>query len=864
MDNSVSCRGRCLESDVPSYVWECKCDRACLFLGDCCFDYLVECESNEQELPTALHRQYSMFRHFKQYSNCVNLNINNRYMGVYRMVTSCPNSSYSYVNDVTQAMCNGDRDERVISTYIPVENNGVLYFNIYCAACHGLTLHQLRYVTNYRLGCHALDWNRKDVYLMPFMTNIKCKGYALDIKRTFNLERYRYSCSCSQWLPDRSCTDESYHEECNSYSNVAFDGNSQPFNNEACKECDDDGRAEPYLPPFCGSSSGESSYSPSYMVVNFFDFTGISVSSEQEVCANFYDKGDSGNRCLVGRCQDGFEVQGNICISHATARACYRPNQNRHHPEFRIANLFRPAMVLHYIQPMSNPTFPPLQHTILKASTHCIYLHHLYNYVLPQDLPDSVRCAVLYFDPMAFANLSGELTSNDVTAKLFPRLKVFHTILLNHDPVSGISCSGGSSLELTNNLQIVDGVIVQVRSQKTRQAFTSDKDPLITVRKRGDPAFKMWAFVCGFDLESAECSANLKQDALLPIDICLKYVLTDDRSMDSNTVQLKSGKHLGHGEFMPSTEGSILVCVALYEKLHQTSHNNLWIVVCAAYSVSLSSLLATFTIYVRYRALRTLPGLMLMNLIIALFFAQILFLLNTLGLFQAEPILCQIIASAQHYFWLASFAWMACMSLDIFLCLSPSCTTVNTYSASKYLKYVLTSWLVPLFIPLLTNILTHAPVVSLGYNTSVSCWLANSRGILYLFAIPVLTIVCVNILLFFGSVFRLCVLMKNASFVGRKEDNKQRLAQCIKLSSWMGISWIFGIVPNFVGVEALWFVFVTSNALQGLHIFVAFGLTGKARALITKDYPRNKETPTAVSATPTAMTCDSAEQIGRS
>ena len=48
--------------------------------------------------------------------------------------------------------------------------------------------------------------------------------------------------------------------------------------------------------------------------------------------------------------------------------------------------------------------------------------------------------------------------------------------------------------------------------------------------------------------------------------------------------------------------------------------------------------------------------------------------------------------------------------------------------------------------------------------------------------------------------------------------------------------WLFGIIPNFAGIDALWYVFVTTNALQGLHIFFTFGVTGRARVLIKESY----------------------------
>ena len=833
-----------------------------MFLGDCCYDYLMECDPREMDLPTALHQQYQTFRRYRRYSKCAYAYLEGMGLRQIRMVNSCPSSPQTD-HIINSELC-GSNEERTISSYVPVESNGVLYSNMYCAACHGQRFHQLRPVAHHQFACKSVDPSHAESQWLTFDNNFLCVNYELKILPGLDgLMRYLGQCQCLE--PDRACTNEMYEEECNAYSYVVYDADNDPYNNEACRECDDDGNADiEYIHECDPSSGGFDRFSNADGVIELFDFTGISVRPEREVCMDFYDKGKSGNPCLVMHCQDGFEVHESRCLSVATTKACYPPHQNRHNQDYQIANLFQSAMVLHYrhTEP-ENPMIQAGYNTVLQESTSCSQLPHVYNGVLPRGLPDSVKCAVVIFDSITFANLSSELRLRDLARRRFPNIEVFHTLLLNHNPVSGISCTGGTSLRRMTQFQVAKGGLVKVRSRKTRQVFYSNRDPLIMARKQGESHMEMWSFVCRLDMESTNCSAKLKQDAKSTTDICLKYVLTDNVITEKNTILLNSGKRLRPGEYMRSATGDILVCADLYDKLHQAPPNKLLIVVSVGYSVSLACLFITFAIYIKYRELRTLPGLMLMNLIIALFFAQLLFLLNTFGLFQAVPILCQIMASAQHYFWLASFAWMACMSLDIFLCLSSSCTAVNTYSASKYLKYVLAGWLVPLLIPLITNILTNVPDSSLGYNIFGSCWLSNSQGVLYLFAIPVFIIVCANIFLFTGSVCRLCSLLKNASFVGRKEDNKQRLAQCIKLSSWMGFSWIFGIVPNFVGVEALWFVFVTANALQGVHIFVAFGITGKARNLMSMKYRGGKKTPVGVSAVPTVMAELSMEQTGK-
>ena len=248
------------------------------------------------------------------------------------------------------------------------------------------------------------------------------------------------------------------------------------------------------------------------------------------------------------------------------------------------------------------------------------------------------------------------------------------------------------------------------------------------------------------------------------------------------------------------------------------------------YIVSLLSLLTTFVIYMRYRQLRTKPGMMLLHLVVTLFLAQLLYTLNSFGLSKTSPILCQIMATSLHYFWLVSFAWMLCISLDLFRCLSRIETADSSQVDLKYHSYAIAGWMFPAAIPLSVTILTVTKAM-IGYDLKL-CWLSGPKNVLYFFALPVLSIVSINIFLFISSMYRLHASWKNAVFVGRKKDNKQRLIQCVKLSSWMGISWLFGIIPNFVDIDVLWYVFAITNAFQGVHIFVAFGWTGRARILM--------------------------------
>ena len=328
------------------------------------------------------------------------------------------------------------------------------------------------------------------------------------------------------------------------------------------------------------------------------------------------------------------------------------------------------------------------------------------------------------------------------------------------------------------------------------RVFASNRDPVI-ISSKGNHGQedKIWVLLCKLNDETPGCNFT-ENDTYTKYVSCPKYELKTVPAFWTKFITLANGEKAITEDMMKTGDGLVLVCAEEYEIIYRDSlESKLTIAVSTCYAVSLLCLLATFVIHLRHRQLRTLPGLMLMNLSVALFLAQLMYLLNSYGLFLGEPIVCQVMATTQHYFWLASFAWMVCMSLDIFNYLSASCITVNTYTAAKYYKYVLAGWLAPLPIPLMSNVLTITNPGGLSYDYTL-CWLAGPRAVLYLFALPVLSIVAVNITLFIGSVYRLHTLLQNAVYIGRKEDNKQRLTQCIKLSSWMGISWLFGIVPN--------------------------------------------------------------------
>ena len=120
----ISCRDRCFKATKRSSMLECMCDHACMFLGDCCYDYLLECGSREWDKTAALHEQYSVYRRFHRYSSCENLHIGTNTPLTLKMVSTCSNTPHAGIE--IESMCTNPAGKSTISSCVPEESDGIL------------------------------------------------------------------------------------------------------------------------------------------------------------------------------------------------------------------------------------------------------------------------------------------------------------------------------------------------------------------------------------------------------------------------------------------------------------------------------------------------------------------------------------------------------------------------------------------------------------------------------------------------------------------------------------------------------------------------------------------------------------------
>ena len=116
------------------------------------------------------------------------------------------------------------------------------------------------------------------------------------------------------------------------------------------------------------------------------------------------------------------------------------------------------------------------------------------------------------------------------------------------------------------------------------------------------------------------------------------------------------------------------------------------------------------------------------------------------------------------------------------------------------------------------------------------CWINDPEGLMLFFLGPLAMIMLSNMFLFSMSLRNICMVYR----IKVEDIQKRRPDQIliyIKLSIVMGLTWVFGFLGNVVKNDIFWTLFVISNGLQGLFIFIGFAV--KPLMKLLRDSKRN-------------------------
>lgn len=253
-----------------------------------------------------------------------------------------------------------------------------------------------------------------------------------------------------------------------------------------------------------------------------------------------------------------------------------------------------------------------------------------------------------------------------------------------------------------------------------------------------------------------------------------------------------------------------------------TTSYGLRMVTLICLSVSTACHACLLITYGLFRNLRTIPGLNLMNLSLAMCLSQNIWLI---GVSHFEgTVICEIFAILQHYLMQASFLTMSVISHHTYLVFSQPFSFDQRIAAAKrhrtFIKYSTLVWLVPGIFIAICVALDKTKAFPVDYGMS-NCWLGTRNAKLYLFLLPLAVLLLYNV----------CRYIQVARTLTRHDENRRSLQQregkrnliiCTKLATMVGFPWLFSFLNVLFPQEAFEYLFVIAICLQGVCLAVIF------------------------------------------
>uniref|UniRef100_A0A8C2H8G8 Cadherin EGF LAG seven-pass G-type receptor 1 n=1 Tax=Cyprinus carpio TaxID=7962 RepID=A0A8C2H8G8_CYPCA len=262
------------------------------------------------------------------------------------------------------------------------------------------------------------------------------------------------------------------------------------------------------------------------------------------------------------------------------------------------------------------------------------------------------------------------------------------------------------------------------------------------------------------------------------------------------------------------------------------------IVTYTTVSASLLALLITFILLAILHKLRSNLHSIHKNLVAALFFSELVFLI---GINQTDnPFVCTVIAILLHYFYMCTFAWTFVEGLHIYRML----TEVRNINHGHMRFYYAIGWGIPAIITGLAVGLDPQ-----GYGNPDFCWLSVHDTLIWSFAGPIALVV--NIIIF--------VLAAKAS-CGRRQRSYEKsgvipaLRMAFLILLLISATCLLGLMAVNSNVMTFHYLFAIFSCLQGIFIFLFHIVFNKeVRKNLKNVFTGKKALPDESSATRTTL-----------
>uniref|UniRef100_A0A8C3B025 Cadherin EGF LAG seven-pass G-type receptor 1 n=1 Tax=Cyclopterus lumpus TaxID=8103 RepID=A0A8C3B025_CYCLU len=236
------------------------------------------------------------------------------------------------------------------------------------------------------------------------------------------------------------------------------------------------------------------------------------------------------------------------------------------------------------------------------------------------------------------------------------------------------------------------------------------------------------------------------------------------------------------------------------------------IVTYTTVSVSLFLLLLTFILLCLLRRLHSNLHAIHRNLVAALFFSELVFLL---GINQTDnPFVCMVIAILLHYFYMCTFAWMFVEGLHIYRML----TELRNINHGHMRFYYAMGWGIPAIITGLAVGLDPQ-----GYGNPDFCWLSVHDTLIWSFAGPIFVVV--NTVIFILAAKASCGRRQKAM---EKSGAIPALRMAFLLLLLISATWMLGLMAVNSDVMTFHYLFAAFSCLPfsidtySLHFFIFF------------------------------------------
>ena len=790
---------RCITDEFQVDDWfglRCYCGPSCVDKGTCCVNYEDACLRNS----SSKHFISSTLSYFEEdfmnsagsLAKCEYME--NGYSTHWLVVSRCRRPLLTTVKDVE--LCEGDWRE--LSQVIPVVTANNIYANIHCARCNGHASNEsLVDIVTTSLACSD-EFLQGNAQRLEELAEVEILEAILsgDCKRVYNHAYFPDGSVCSLYeisecdpaYKDALTDYEQIEKACLSYANYLLLDDPTTLwliKNVHCVVCNGVHWGMLCPPAQFYTPMDFPGRGPSFSFSILMDFSGtISARSE-----------------ILGQCDfatEVLEVENNSCLQRDCAKGCMKVNESYCFSDTGVVKA--PP-----IQIYSNETGArfPLYICLYFNSTPIIEELIFFNVF---ELPYEYDC--LYTDYQR----TTEITCEHVLGLTVLALK---GLVVNYPKavVTLASTKFRDYLVWKNNIHhavFYPGPAIENFLEDIHQVgaeFILDESHKKSLMEAPEVfADHMKLYLPEFDLVTSLQNAQLKI-AIEENSGVWKRTITAFISLSS-----------------ASTKNT--VCGQLNASDPQTSDNltqtveSLLAIICS--SLSIVALLACLVTHLLFPSLLNVPSKMLVNLALALMSAHVIFLLS--GYWINDAKLCAVIGGVQHFFWLASFAWMVGLSAHLQTTMR-HIGQPGQEGLTSFIPTFICAWGIPLVIVGICGVAHFTGHFT--YGGAESCWIADPFHLGLAFGLPIGLSVATNIVLFILTAYSLRKAMNDAGRATPKYNIKYRLVVYTKLSLLMGGTWILGFLSNAPHLGFLKYAFTVLASLNGFFIAVSFTLSAR-------------------------------------